>query len=409
MPQAVALDPRFRGGDGNVLITRVSFRALRRNKSWPDAWVHRGEHEEIFVNNGPMPRRATGRRCAVIALLALGRIALTAAPSCADDINLVETGSTLLYPLFNVWASEYMKTHAGAHITTAATGSGQGIKQAVSGAVHIGASDAYMSDAQMKRYPNMVNVAMAISAVTVNYNLPDLNTTALMLSGPVLAGIYTGKIREWDDKSISALNPDVKLSHHDIIPVHRADGSGDTFIFTQYLTFTTPSWEDNVGFGTEITWPAVPGSVSANENSGVLEKVQQTPYSITYIGVSFHAEIAEAGLGTALLKSYSGEFLLPTPETVRAAAAALTPRTPIDERLTLVNAPGPRAYPLINYEYAIVSTKQANPAIAGAIRKFLLWAVAPDEANEKYLEDAHFIALPAHIWVLSHDQIEMIQ
>jgi phosphate transport system substrate-binding protein len=110
-----------------------------------------------------------------------------------------------------------------------------------------------------------------------------------------------------------------------------------------------------------------------------------------------------------LLKSYSGEFLSPTPETVAAAAASLSPRTPPDERLTLVNAPGANAYPLVNYEYAIVSTKQTNPETAKAIRKFLLWAIAPDEANEKYLDDAHFIALPAHIWVLSHDQIEMIK
>jgi phosphate transport system substrate-binding protein len=110
-----------------------------------------------------------------------------------------------------------------------------------------------------------------------------------------------------------------------------------------------------------------------------------------------------------LLKSYSGEFLAPTPQTIAAAAAALSPRTPPDERLTLVNAPGANAYPLVNYEYAIVSTKQANSATAQAIRKFLLWAIAPDETNEKYLEDAHFIALPAHIWVLSHDQIEKIK
>jgi phosphate transport system substrate-binding protein len=137
--------------------------------------------------------------------------------------------------------------------------------------------------------------------------------------------------------------------------------------------------------------------------------VQQTPYSITYVGISFHAEVAKNELGTALLKSYSGEYLLPTPETIAAAAASLGPRTPVDERLTLVNAPGANAYPLINYEYAIVSTNQANPATARAIRKFLLWAIAPDETNEKYLGDAHFIALPAHIWVLSHDQIEMIK
>jgi phosphate transport system substrate-binding protein len=349
------------------------------------------------------------RATTLAATLALGLLALTVAPTRADDITLAETGSTLIYPLFKVWASEYAKTHPGVQITTGGTGSGTGIEQAISGAVQIGTSDAYMSDAQARQNPEIINVPMAISALTVNYNIPELKSTKLKLDGPVLAGIYTGKIRSWDDKSIAALNPEVKLPHHDIIPVRRADVSGDTFVFSQYLSFSTPSWENNIGFGTSIPWPSVSGSLSADGNAGVLQTIQQTPFSISYVGVSFHDEIAEAGLGTALLKSYSGEFLLPTPATIAAAAASLGPRTPPDQRLTLVNAPGANAYPLVNYEYAIVSTRQASPATSAAIRKFLLWAIAPDETNEKYLADAHFIALPAHIWVLSHDQIEKIK
>ena len=361
------------------------------------------------MTDGVNPAFADKRAITVAALLALGVLTFPTVAARADELSLTETGSSLLYPLFNVWVSEYTKTHPGIHLTTGSTGSGAGIEQAISGAVQIGASDAYMSDAQARQNPQIVNVPMAISAQTVNYNLPGLNTTKLKLDGPVLVGIYTGKIRSWDDKPIAALNPDVKLPHHDIIPIRRADGSGDTFVFTQYLTFTTPSWENTIGYGTSVAWPAVPGSLSADGNLGVLKATQETPYSISYVGISFHTEIAEDALGTALLKSYSGEFLAPTPETIAAAAASLSPRTPPDERLTLVNAPGANAYPLVNYEYAIVSTKQANPETAKAIRKFLLWAIAPDETNEKYLDDAHFIALPAHIWVLSHDQIEMIK
>ena len=332
-----------------------------------------------------------------------------APPARAADVTLVETGSTLLFPLFNVWVAEYTKTHPGIHITTNATGSGAGIDQAISGAAQIGTSDAYMSDTQARQNPGIIDVPMAISAQTVNYNLPGLGTASLKLDGPVLSGIYKGKIRSWDDKAIAALNPDIKLPHQDIIPVRRADASGDTFVFTQYLTFSTPAWENDIGYGTTVAWPTVSGAQTANGNAGVLQLIQKTPYAIGYIGVSLHAEIAEAGLGTAMLKSYSGEFLLPTPDTIEAAAAALTPRTPPDERLTLVNAPGANAYPLVNYEYAMVSTKQASPETAAAIRKFLLWAIAPDESNEKLLDDAHFIALPAHIWVLSHDQIETIK
>jgi phosphate transport system substrate-binding protein len=356
--------------------------------------------------NSACPAR---RASTFVATLVLGFLALPALPVHAEDVALVETGSTLIYPLFNVWANEYAKTHAGVRIATNSTGSGVGIEQAISGAAQIGTSDAYMSDAEARRNPQIINVPMAISALTVNFNLPGLNTANLKLDGPVLAGIYSGKIRAWDDKAIVALNPDVKLPHNDIIPVYRADASGDTFVFTQYLTFSTQSWENKLGYGTSIAWPAVPGAMNAQGNIGALQTVEKTPYAIAYLGVSFYNEIAKAQIGTASLKSYSGEFLLPTADTIAAAAASLGPRTPADERLTLVNAPGANAYPLVNYEYAIVSTKQPKPETAAALKKFLLWAIAPDEANEKLLADAHFIALPAHIWVLSHDQIETIK
>jgi phosphate transport system substrate-binding protein len=357
-------------------------------------------------------RRNLGRPSAsgrLASALALGLFSLLTEPTLAEPITLTETGSTQMYPLFNVWASEYSKTHPDVTIKTAATGSGAGIDQAVSGAIQIGASDSYMSDADARRHPNILNIAMAISAQTVNYNLPNLNSTNFRLDGPTLAGIYTGKIRTWDDRAIAALNPGVKLPHNDIIPIRRAEGSGDTFVLTQYLTFSTESWENNYGFGDTVAWPAVPGELEAVGNEGMVDKIKQTPYSIGYVAVSFYADVAKAGISTAALKSYSGEFLLPTPETIEAASASLGPRTTVDERITLVNAPGANCYPLINYEYAIVSSNQPNPKVAATIRKFLLWAIATGETNQKYLEDEHFIPLPAHIWVLSHDQIMMIK
>jgi phosphate transport system substrate-binding protein len=359
-----------------------------------------------MTDRRPFPRRLLGALAAAAAL----SLAASPAPSApAPGLTLSESGSTLAYPLFTVWANEYVKMHPGVRIVSHATGSGAGIAQAASGAVQIGLSDAYMSDAEIKQNPRILNVAMAISALTVNYNLPGLNTANLKLDGPTLAGIYGGKIRLWDDRAIAALNPGVRLPHHAIIPLHRTDASGDSFVFTQYLTFSTTWWENDVGFGASPAWPGVPGALKAVGNEGMLTATQRIPYSISYLGVSFHGEVAKANLGTALVKSYSGQFLLPTPQTIAAAAAALTPRTPPDERLTLVNAPGANAYPLINYEYAIVSMRQPNPATADALRRFLQWAAAPDETNAKYLEDAHFIPLPAHIWVLSHDQIERIR
>ena len=266
-----------------------------------------------------------------------------------------------------------------------------------------------MSDKEVKQNPRMLNIALCISAQMVNYNLPGLNGEKLKLDGTVLAGIYTGKIREWDADPIVALNPDLKLPHQPIIPIRRAEGSGDTFIFTQFLSFSDPIWADNYGYGTTITWPAVPGILEATGNEGMVQTAQKTAYSVAYIGVSYSAEIANAGLGTAWLKNQSGNFLLPTKESVEAAAAELGSRTPPDERVCIAFAPGEDAYPLINYEYAIVSTKQADAATAAAIRKFLLWSIVPSETNESYLDNVHFIALPPHIWELSQAQIQTVK
>jgi phosphate transport system substrate-binding protein len=352
------------------------------------------------------------RLARLYAPVALGLITIAAAPNAqalAAQVTLAETGSTLIYPVFQVWAADYPKSHPGVAVTAAATGSGAGVEQAISGAAQIGVSDAYMSDTQVRDNPLIINVPMAISAQTVNYNIPDLNGQNLKLDGPTLAGIYSGKIQSWDDPAIAATNTGVKLPHNPIAPIHRSDASGDTFIFTQYLTFTTPSWEYSPGYGTTIAWAAAPNALTADGNAGMIAKIHDTPYSIGYVGVSLHEDVAKAGIGTAAVRSYDGEFLLPTPQAIEAAASALWPRTPPDERLTLVNAPGANAYPLINYEYAVVTKKQPSPETAAALRSFLLWAIAPDETNAQYLANANFIPLPAHVWVLSHDQIEEIK
>ncbi len=349
------------------------------------------------------------RLCAPVALGLLTVAAAPVARASAAPVTLAETGSTLIYPVFRIWAAEYPKTHPGVTVTTAATGSGAGVDEAISGKAQIGTSDAYMSDDQVRDNPLIINVPMAISAQTVNYNVPGLNGQTLKLDGPTLAGVYSGKIKSWDDPAIAAMNGGVKLPDNAIVPVRRSDASGDTFIFTQYLTFTTPSWEYSPGYGVTIAWPAAANGSTAEGNAGMIARIHDTPYSIGYVGVSFHNDVAKAQIGTAALKSYDGKFLLPTPQSIEAAASALWPRTPADERLALVNAPGPNAYPLINYEYAVVSKKQPSPETAAALRSFLLWAIAPDEINAQRLADANFIPLPAHVWVLSHDQIEEIK
>ncbi len=343
------------------------------------------------------------------AALALGLLA-SAAGAQSTSISLNESGSTLLYPLFELWIPDYTRVAPGVSVTAASTGSGAGVAAAISGSAQIGASDAYMSDEQAEQNREIVNIPVAISAQTVNYNVPRLNGADLRLDGPTLAGIYAGQITEWDAKPIAALNVGIRLPHRPIVPIRRAEASGDTFIFTQFLDFSTQRWEDTIGYGTSVAWPAVRGERTATGNEGMVRALASTPYSVAYIGVSFRNEIAQAGLGTALLANQSGKFLLPTTETISQAASVLDSRTPPDERLSLVFAPGDQSYPLINYEYAVVSTRQADPLRAAALRRFLLWAVSLEGGNApRYLDAVGFIPLPDFIRALSERQIDSIK
>ncbi len=357
-----------------------------------------------------------------LSILAAGTAVALLATLQLAALTVSETGSTLIYPLFKAWVTAYAKVDPSLQVTVGATGSGAGIAQAIAKQVQIGTSDAYMTDNQAIANPHILNIPLAISAQTVDANLPQLRGARLKLSGTVLAGIYTGKIRAWDAPEIAAMNGGVALPHHAIVPVRRADGSGDTFIFTQFLTFTTcasgesddplchGTWASTIGYGTSVPWPSVSGALTANGNEGMLQTLAQTPYSVGYLGASFEDEAGKAGLETAMLQNQSGNFLLPTTATVTAAAASLTPRTPPDERLTLVFAPGADSYPLINYEYAIVSDKQANPQIATAVNNFLLWCISPQGGNAaNFLDPVHFIALPTAIRARSEIQIAKIQ
>jgi phosphate transport system substrate-binding protein len=214
---------------------------------------------------------------ATLGLATLGLTILTAVPTRAADVALTETGSTLLQPLFDIWATEYQKDHPGVQITTGGTNSDAGQLRALSGQVLIGASDAYMSDKTVRENPNFIDIPLAISAQTINYNVPGLNTLNLRLDGPTIAGMYTGAIRQWDDPAIAALNPGVTLPHQAIIPVHRSEGSGDTFIFTQFLSFSTPSWEIDKNYSTSVEWPAVQGALGIEGNQAMVQTIQKTP------------------------------------------------------------------------------------------------------------------------------------
>jgi phosphate transport system substrate-binding protein len=337
-------------------------------------------------------------------------VASAIAPAHAAGVTLNETGSTLLFPLFQSWIAGYKSVAPDVNITAAATGSTAGNDAAIAGSVRIGTSDAYLSDAVAAHNPDILDIPLAISAQTVNYNLPGLNGTNIKLDGPTVAAIYSGAVTEWDDPAIKAMNPEVPLPHHVIVPVHRADGSGTTFVFTQFLDFSTETWEDNPGFGDTISWPDVAGEKTAVGNEGVVQTLATTPYAIGYVGTTYVDQIAKAGLGTVMIKNQAGKFLLPTPRSIADAAARLDPRTPPYERISLVYAPGDDSYPLINYEYAVVSKSQPTAATAKALRSFLRWAISETGGNDKkYLTPVDFIPLPNFIRGLSEAQIDEIK
>ena len=226
----------------------------------------------------------------------------------------------------------------------------------------------------------------------------------------MLAGIYSGKITNWDDPALAKLNPGIPLPHKQIIPVHRDDGSGDTFIFTQYLSASAPAWQKSVGYGTTVSWPAVQGGIGAEGNPGMVNALRGNPYSIGYVGISFQNAIAQGKLGEAMLENRSGKFVRATPDTVGAAVAATSAKTPPDERISLIFAPGDNAYPIINYEYAIVKKQQPSKAVADALRSFLSWCIDPNGGSTAhFMQAVGFVPLPAAIAALSKKQIDMIQ
>jgi phosphate transport system substrate-binding protein len=337
-------------------------------------------------------------------------LALGVPAAHAADITLTETGSTLLYPLFQSWIAGYKSVASNIDLNAAPTGSGAGEEAALAGKVSIGASDAYLSDAMAAHNPDMLDIPLAISAQTINYNLPGLNGANIKIDGPTLAAIYSGAVTQWDDAAIKAMNRGVALPHQTIIPVRRAEGSGDTFIFTQFLDFSAEKWENNPGYGSTISWPNVAEEKTATGNDGLVQTLTANPYSIGYVGISYAGQIAKAGLGTAMVKNQDGKFLLPTPEAIADAAAQLDPRTPPYERISLVYAPGDDSYPLINYEYAVVSKLQPNAATADALRSFLLWSISEVGGNAaNYLKPVGFIPLPDFIRGLSEAQIREIK
>ncbi|HXP21952.1 MAG TPA: phosphate ABC transporter substrate-binding protein PstS [Streptosporangiaceae bacterium] len=323
-------------------------------------------------------------------------------------VSLSETGSTLLYPLFGAWASAYHQRYPSVTITTAATGSGTGIADASDGTAAIGASDAFLSSGNLVQNPDLLNIPLAISAQQINYNLPGLRRGVhVRLNGAVLAQMYQGTIRTWNAPAIAALNPGVQLPATRVVPLHRAESSGDTFLFTSYLSTDDPAWNAAIGYGTTVAWPAAPAALPEQGNSGMVSGCASTPGCVAYVGISYLSQALGEGLGEAELENASGHFLLPNGASLRAAVASFVPATPSNEAISMVNGPAADGYPIVNYEYAIVSARQPSAVRARDVKAFLHWAITSGNAAP-FLGQVRFQPLPAPVVSLADAQIARI-
>jgi phosphate transport system substrate-binding protein len=336
-----------------------------------------------------------------------------AAPTTPATISqtLSETGSSLMAPLFTKWwKPAYHTQFPQVILNTTSSSSGTGISSAAAGTVDIGASDAYLSPATLAKYPHLVNIPLAVAALMVVYNVPGLGfSTHLKLDGQVLAKIFSGQITRWDDPAIKRLNPTANLpAGLGIVLVHRGDVSGSTFLFTSYMNAQDPSdWSGSL-IGTKVAWPKRPDEIAAtgsDGSDGITGKVKSSPGSIGYVGVSYKSEVEQDGEGEAELGNSSGNYVLPGPGTIQAALDSFT-NTPADETISLINGSGGQAYPIINYEYAVVNTAQPSAARAQDLRAFLSWAIG---RGTTLLGNVNFQPLPPSVVTLSEAQIAKIE
>lgn len=300
-------------------------------------------------------------------------------------VSLIGAGATFPYPLYSKWMAEYNKLHPEVRINYQSIGSGGGIRQMIAGTVDFGASDAALTASERAKAPApLVQVPTTLGAVVVVYHLPGVDR--LRLSGEVLAGIYLGEIRKWNDARIAADNPGLTLPERDIAVVHRSDGSGTTAIFTEYLGAVSSPWQKRVGVGKSVRWPV---GLGAKGNEGVTGQVKTTPGAIGYTELAY---AKQNQLPMAAVRNRAGEYVKPELSAVTKAAEGIE----LSEDLTasLVEAAGSGAYPIAAYTYLLVYQEAQEPRKGEALVRFLWWAI---HDGQKYAADLDYAPLPATV------------
>jgi phosphate transport system substrate-binding protein len=302
-------------------------------------------------------------------------------------VSLTGAGATFPYPLYSKWFDVYGR-QTGVRINYQSIGSGGGIRQITERTVDFGASDAPMTDEQLAAAPGpIVHIPTVIGAVVVAYNLPGVET-GLKLTQETVAGIFLGEITRWNDARIAQTNPGVKLPDMPITVVHRSDGSGTTYVFTDYLSVISPVWRQRVGKSTSVHWPV---GVGAKGNEGVSGQIKQLPGAVGYIEYVY---AVQNKLPHAALQNRDGHFVQQKPEASTAAAAGAAATMPEDLRVSIVNAPGAESYSIAAFTYLLVYQEQANPTKGQAIVDFLWWAI---HDGQQYAKDLQMSPLPPEV------------
>lgn len=295
-------------------------------------------------------------------------LALFAGSSAVAETNLNGAGATFPNPIYQKWFSEYHKAHPDVQINYQSIGSGGGIKQLQSQTVDFGASDGPMTDEQLSATPFKVfHIPTVLGAVVPTYNIPGV-TSELKFTPDVLGDIFLGNIRKWNDPRLAKANPGVKFPDSDIVVVHRSDGSGTTYIFTDFLSKVSPAWKDKVGKATSVNWPV---GLGGKGNEGVAGMVKQTEGSIGYVELIYALQ-NKMPFGT--VQNASGQFVKASLDSVTAAAASVKDM-PDDFRVSITNAPGKTAYPIASFTWLLVPVEWTDQGKEKAFVDFLTWMV----------------------------------
>lgn len=326
-------------------------------------------------------------------------VCVLSAISGFSQTTLNGAGATFPYPIYSKWFSEYHKLHSDVQINYQSIGSGGGIRQVTAGTVDFGASDMPMTDKQLQEYKGKIlNLPTVLGAVVPAYNVPGV-TGEVKFTPEALAGIFLGKISKWNDKAITSANPGVNFPDANIIVVHRSDGSGTSFIWTDYLSKVSPEWKSSVGADTSVKWPI---GMGGKGNEGVSGMIRQLQGSIGYVELIY---ALQNKIPYGSVKNSAGAFVKASLESVTAAAAS-APKMPADFRVSITNAPGKDAYPISSFTWLLIPVQSKNPANGKILPDFLNWMLTDGQQMTSALS---YAPLPENVVAKEKEAVKQIK